>query len=251
MDMMKEIKDIVAKEKIGESNTYLPIHSTGIDIFDYINSIVRMDGTIDIGHTGGRPVMVIGESGSGKTAFLIKQACHIADTYKDSTVIHLDYERSSTKERILQISKWSEQKFEDKYLLLNKKISVESIYRLVKALEKTKMEKYEEIKIDTGKVDINGEKIFILPPTVLLVDSIAMLAPEDIENEDELKGQAGAASIAKSNTNVFKRITGPLDNANILMLNVNHITKKIEMNRFAATKSQVNYLKQDESIPGK
>ena len=58
-----------------------------------------------------------------------------------------------------------------------------------------------------------------------------------------------ASSIAKTNNSVIKRILGPLLKANITLIIVNHITKKIEIG-FTKTAADINYLKQDETIPG-
>jgi hypothetical protein len=48
----------------------------------------------------------------------------------------------------------------------------------------------------------------------------------------------------------FKRIIPMLKAANIILLVINHINKKIDINPMQRTKSQVAYLKQDESLPG-
>lgn len=58
-----------------------------------------------------------------------------------------------------------------------------------------------------------------------------------------------ASSIAKTNNAVIKRIPGILKKANITLIIINHITKKIEIG-FTKTQADVNYLKQDETIPG-
>jgi hypothetical protein len=75
------------------------------------------------------------------------------------------------------------------------------------------------------------------------------MAPEDIESDDELRGSMGASAVAKSNTNIFKRIISPMENANIILMCVNHLTQKIELTP-VKSKAQVNFLKQDETIPG-
>jgi len=59
-----------------------------------------------------------------------------------------------------------------------------------------------------------------------------------------------ATAIAKANTQLFKRIMGSLNDANIVLIVINHITSKIEINAFAKTQADVNYLKQDEQLPG-
>jgi len=53
-----------------------------------------------------------------------------------------------------------------------------------------------------------------------------------------------ATAIAKANTNVFKRIMSPIQNANIIIMLVNHLTQKIDIG-MVHTKAQINYLKQD------
>lgn len=53
-----------------------------------------------------------------------------------------------------------------------------------------------------------------------------------------------ASSIAKTNNAVIKRIPGILKKANITLIIINHITKKIEIG-FTKTQADVNYLKQD------
>ena len=244
-----KFKKAVNDGKIGKKSAYIPMYRTGIDIFDYINGYRKADGTIELGICGGRVMMDVGGSGTGKTSKMIKQACAIADQFEDCQVFHYDYERSTTEERVMAIAGWDKETFDEKYFLLQNDISAESLYVCCKEIEKAKMELGDEIKYDTGRVDENGNSILLFPPTVILVDSVAMMAPKDIEDEDELKGSMGASAIAKANTNIFKRILSPCENANIIIMLVNHLTQKIEIGP-VKSKAQVNYLNQDESIPG-
>ena len=251
MDLMKEIRKTMVKEEFGEECEHIPYYKTGIDIFDYINGKYSADGGAkDLGIPGGKCMMDIGESGVGKTTIMIQQACNIADQFEQSTILHYDFERASTKERIMQLSGWSEEKFKKKYQHLTKKIYSESVFQAVDSIARIKQDKYEELKVDSGRLNDDGETIYVLPPTIVLVDSVALLAPKDIEDNDELKGSMGAASIAKSNTNMMKRNMSPMEDGNIILMLVNHLTRKIEIG-FNKTKALVNYLKQDESIPGK
>lgn len=41
-----------------------------------------------------------------------------------------------------------------------------------------------------------------------------------------------------------------MEEGNIILISVNHINQKIEINPFSKSKADINYLKQDESIPG-
>lgn len=245
-----QFKEAVSKGKLGKTVEYIPFYRTGIDIFDYINGVRKADGTVDIGIQGGKILMDVGNSGTGKSSKIIQQACFIADQFEDADVWHYDYERSTSKERVMALTGWSSEHFDEKYQIFQENISVETLFRACKTIEKIKMENKEDIQIDTGKKDGNGKPVYVLPPTIMIVDSVAMLAPEDIEDDEELRGGMGATAIAKANTNVFKRILSPMQNANIILMLVNHVTQKIDINPMARTKAQVNYLKQDESIPG-
>jgi RecA/RadA recombinase len=249
MSLRDKFKKAIDKGNLGVKKNYIPFYRTGIDIFDYINGIRRYDGSLALGIMGGRIIMDVGNSGSGKTSVLIGQACYIADQYEDCDVWHYDYERSTSPERVMAISGWDYDRFEEKYHLFNSELSVETIYTACKEIEKIKMECKEEIQIDTGKKDSNGNPIYELPPTIMLVDSVALLAPKEVEDDDELKGSMGASAIAKANTNVFKRILAPLENANIILMLVNHLNQKIDIGPIKS-QAQVNYLGQDETIPG-
>jgi hypothetical protein len=252
MSLLKsKFKEAIEKDgNLGNKQEYVPFFRTGIDIFDYINGVRKSNGNVALGIQGGRIIMDVGNSGTGKSSKIIGQACAIADQYENSDVWHYDFERSTTPERVMNIAGWSFEHYKEKYEIFNKGISVETIYRACKKIEKVKLENYDDIKIDSGEVDDNGKPIYYLPPTIMIIDSVALLAPEEVESDDELKGSMGATAIAKANTNVFKRIMDPIENANIIVMLVNHLTQKIEIGP-VKSKAQVNYLKQDESIPGK
>jgi hypothetical protein len=250
--LKKKYEEAIKKSKGGLGTKYsgfTPYFKTGIDIFDYINGSRREDNSLALGIQGGKIIMDVGTSGSGKTSKIIKMACGIADLYEESDVWHYDYERSTSKERVMNITGWSSEHYEEKYQLFQKDISAETLFRACKEIEKIKKENYDDIKIDSGHVDNDGNPIYYLPPTVIIVDSVALLAPEDVEEDDDLKGSMGAAAIAKSNTNIFKRIMNPIESANIILMLVNHLTSKIELTP-VKTQAQVNYLGQSDSIPG-
>ena len=77
-----------------------------------------------------------------------------------------------------------------------------------------------------------------------------MLTPDKLTEEEELSGQMSATATAKSNTAVYKRIIPKLKAANIILLVINHINSKVDINPFAKTKAQIGWLKPDETLPG-
>lgn len=195
---MASLKDRLKAESkkgtFGKSVEYVPMYRTGIDIFDYSNGFKRFDGSVGLGIPAGKITMGVGPSGSGKSSMMIKMACSIADQYEDSTVMHYDYERSTTKERVMSISGWDSDHFDDKYEIFQSDISAESLYEACKKIEEIKyrdQEMRKSLMIDSGRKDKYGNPIYELPPTIILVDSVALLAPKEIEDDTELKGSMG------------------------------------------------------------
>lgn len=180
------------------------------------------------------------------TSLAIKMACSIVDPYKDGSIIHFDFERAADDSRVKIISGWDDETYRNKYKILNRNIYSESLYQTIRGIDELKNnpETRDAIKVDSGRVDENGDPIYVLPPTVILIDSWAVMFPEDISEEEKLSGSMSASSIAKTNNAIIKRITGPLERANIILIIVNHVTKKIEVG-FTKTQADVNYLKQD------
>ena len=197
MGLLKaRFNEAIDKGKLGKKISFIPFYRTGIDIFDYINGVRKADGSVDIGIQGGKILMDIGISGTGKAIKIIQLACAIADQFEEADVWHYDYERSTSKERVMALTGWSSDHFDEKYQIFQENISVETLYRACKEIEKIKLENREAIQINTGKKDGNGNPIYILPPTIMIVDSVALLAPEDVEDDDELKGSMGKLVIA-------------------------------------------------------
>lgn len=241
-------RDTIEKEKLGEESLFVSAHPTGIDLFDYRNGRVEL-GVQKLGVDGGKIFTIIGKSGVGKSAYAIQTATKIVEPYEHGQIVHLDYERATTRARIQQVTRWSEELIKQKYVLMNRGIYSETLYQMVKAIAKLKTENFDKLKIDTGELDDKGKPVYTLPPTVVLVDSWATMVPKDIAEEKELSGSMAASGIAKANNAIIKRIVGALEEANIILLIVNHITQKIEIGP-VKTQAQLNYLKQDESIPG-
>lgn len=241
-------RQTIAKEKLGEENLFIPTYKTGMDLFDYRNGRTEL-GDICVGVDGGKIFTVVGKSGTGKSTLAIQMGSKIVESYENGQVVHLDYERATTRARIQQVTQWSENMIKQKYILMNSKIYSESLYQLIKATAKLKLENFDQLKLSTGKTDDNGDEVFVLPPTVFLVDSWASMIPKTISEEDELSGSMSASAIAKANNAIAKRILGALEEANIILIIVNHITQKIEIGP-VKTQASLNFLKQDESIPG-
>lgn len=249
MGLLNKMRKELDKTVGAITEEYIPSYSTGIDLIDYMNGYMSCEGELMLGVRGGRLVQIVGPSGSGKSTLAIQIACNIVKDYDSSDVIHLDYEKAASKERIMSLANWDNETYEEKYQIKQLDLTGETLYTLIKEIEKLKKENRESIILNSGKTGRDGKPIMIYPPTVVIVDSVAMMAPKDIEEDDELRGSMGASAIAKFNTNLFKRIVGSLANVNIILILVNHLNQKVEIGP-VKSKVSLNYLGQDETIPG-
>ena len=246
-------KDIRMKEEAAPSVAY----STGFLNFDFMNgSVVHVKTEnknykyYSVGIQDGSLVMIIGRSGCGKTTWAIQTAANIVRNFENSCIFHDDIEGGVLEYRKEALSNMHGDEFKNKYVSRNTGITAENFYERLKIIHDLKMENREEYLYDTGYCDSNGDRIYKLQPTVYILDSVALLMPAQYTEEEELSGSMSATAAAKTNSLSFKRIIPMLKSANIILLMINHINKKIDINPMQRTKSQVAYLKQDETLPG-
>lgn len=236
-----------------EANTSFT-HDTGIKILDYKlgKRVYPKDheSYIATGIDTGNYIMMIGASGSGKTTAALQMAINIVKPYELSQIFHDDIEQATNDSRIRAMSKWSVDEMKQKYVKKTTGITSESFYKRIKYISDVKQQLKSKIEVETDAIDLNGNKIKILPPTVFLLDSLPMLVPDKIAEEEDLSGNMSQTSVARVNASVFRRIMPLLTKSNIILIVVNHITQKVEINPMAHSKAQINYLKNTESIPG-
>ena len=233
-------------------------YSTGIDILDHMNGkyVNVRDGKpyYSLGIDEGTYVMFIGKSGSGKTSLAIKIACNIIKDYDEGMLYLEDVEAATDVVRIHQLSGMSYDEIEAKVVHRQNGINCESFFENIDTIYRQKLllekEMYDEFMIHTGVLDSNGNEIVNMPPTVVLLDSLALLMPKGISEEEKLSGQMSTTAAARQNAAVFRRIIPKLKRANIILFVINHITTKIEINPMVHTKAAINYLKTDESVTG-
>lgn len=251
--IMSKHKDIRMKQEAEPDVQY----STGFPPFDFING-TKVISTLPNGQTvsyysvgivDGSLCMFIGRSGCGKTTFAVQTAKSIVEQFPTSTIFHDDIEGGITDLRRATLTGWSNEMLREKYRIRDTGITAENFYESIAAIKDLKLSNYEEFSYDTGLYDMNGNKIIKLEPTVYILDSVAMLMPEKYSDEEELSGQMSATAAAKTNAMSFRRIIPMLKSANIILIMINHINQAIQLSIFP-NKSQLSYLKPDESLPG-
>jgi RecA/RadA recombinase len=249
MNLLDAFKSTIEDEGLGGYNEFQPVYKTGMDILDFRNGQLDINNDLSVGINGGKILTIIGKSGSAKTSLGIKIACNIVENYENGQVIHYDFEHATKYERVKALSGWDNEMIKEKYLILDKDIYTETLYAFVKAAAKLKTEKWEDIKIESGVVNDNGEPVYTYPPTVILVDSWALVIPKDYSEEEQLSGQMSSTAMARMNNQVIKRCAQIMGDKNITMIVINHITTKVDIGMMP-TPAVLNYLKQDEAVPG-
>ncbi len=234
-------------------------YPTGFLGFDFMNGIVvhvnnpekKMKYSYNsLGIVDGSANTIIGRSGCGKSTLIVQMGANIIRKYKTSSMFHDDVEGGMVESRIQTLAKMNAAEFKSRYIYRNTGITAENFYQRIKMIHDIKLNNRDKYEYDTGLFDSFGNRIFKFEPTIYILDSIAMLMPDKITEEEELSGQMSATGAAKTNTRIFKQIVPLLKSANIILLVVNHILDDVQINPFAKSQSQVSYLKQGERLPG-
>lgn len=258
--LSQQFRNAVAKHKdyrMKDESTASVAYSTGFLNFDFMNGTVvhvkseeRNFKYYSVGIQDGCLVMLIGRSGCGKTTWAVQTAANMIRDFPNACIYHDDIEGGLTEYRKELLTGFHGEELERKYIGRNTGITAENFYERLRIIHDLKLENRADYEYDTGLFDSNGDRIFKLEPTVYILDSLALLMPAQYTEEEALSGSMSATAAAKVNSMSFKRIIPMLKSANIILLVINHINKKIEINPMMHTKTQVSYLKQDETLPG-
>lgn len=249
---MEKTKDPRMEEAVADV-----MYPTGFLPFDFLNGYkvhVKSD-TQDfwyssVGIVDGSSTMILGRSGSGKTTIALQMAANIIRPFPEATIFYDDIEGGSNDTRRELLTHFSPEECQQRIIYRNTAVSAENFYKRIASIYEIKMNNRADFEYDTGKYDSQGNKIYKLIPTVYILDSLALLTPEKLTEEEELSGQMSTTATAKTNTAVFKRIIPKLKAANIILFTINHINDKIEINAFTHSKAQISFLKQGETLPG-
>ena len=260
--LMDKVNERMKKAKLQDTNEEFEVlYPTGFLSLDYLNgSMIRVNGNgIDmkyrsVGIVDGSSNMFIGRSGCGKSTLLFQIVGNIARQFPNCEVYIDDIEGSlpmSRKELLLGLK--PEEMQEDSPLcrvkFRNTGITTENVYQRIKFIHDCKVENKSEYEYDTGLYDTYGNRIFKLVPTIYVLDSFAMLLPEDVMDKEELDAGMGPTKVAKVNTNLVKKISQLLRDANIILCSINHINDSPQTG-FLPQPAQISGLKQGERLPG-
>lgn len=246
-------KDFRMKNEVERDVAY----PTGFLGFDFLNGTVihvksdNMDFSYNsIGVVDGSVVMVVGRSGCGKTTFTIQSSAEIIKPFETGTIYHDNIEGGIIQSRLETLTELYGDELEERYIARNSGVNSENVYERIKMIHDIKLADRASYEYDTGLFDNDGSPITKLEPTVYILDSLAMLMPDKLTEEETMSGQMSTTAAAKTNAQLFRRIIPMLKAANIILFVINHITEKVDISMFAKKQSQLSFLKQDETLPG-
>lgn len=225
-------------------------YSTGFLPIDFLNGYIlniKDRKYYEVGIIDGSINAVIARSGAGKSTICLQWAGNIIRRFNTSCVFMDNAEGGMLLSRARQLANMDEDTFRDRFILRDAGITTESIYDRVKMIHDIKIANPDEYCYDTGIIDEYGKPVIKFEPTVYILDSLKAILPKKL-SEDEGTNMNGATT-ARVNSDIFLRLVPMCREANIIMLIINHITKK-GIGSFLPQKSDLAYLKQDESLPG-
>ena len=263
MNLLENFRSKVSKMKTASINKeaeFDVMYSTGFLSIDYLNGTVvhvnsgeRNFTYNSTGIVDGSTNTVIGRSGSGKSTLITEMAGNIIRPFikkgMNTGLFFDDIEGSLPvvrKEFLLGLTK---EELESYVIMRNSDITTENVYQRIQNIYDIKTKNRKDYEYDTGLYDTYGNRIYKLVPTVYIIDSLPMLMPEELANDDELGGSMDASAIAKKNTMLMKKISQLCKGANIILFTVNHILDDIQMG-FIPKAAQISGLKQGERLPG-
>lgn len=260
-NLMSEIDEVLLKTKDSsvsrraENDIQYP---TGFLPLDYKNghrvNVKLKDGNVasydSIGILDGTLNMFIGRSGCGKSTITYQIGANIIRPFEHGIMFIDLLEGGMMEDRGCVLTGFSKEDFRSRVKVRNAGITIESVYLQIKAIHDVKVANEEKFRYDTGLIDSSGKPITKFQPTVYIIDSIPLLTSAKLSEEEQLSGQMSTTATAKQLAQLFRRCNQLIKEANIIILAVNHITQKVEINAFKHSKSQTAFLKQDETLPG-
>ncbi len=249
-NIMAEFVKGATKSGVIDLNRVDFMQNTGIDLLDFVNGTVDPD--LNLYHTGlahGRILYMIGKSSSSKSSTAVQIAKNMTYSIPNAQVYHLDLERSTKLLRIKALTGLSEAELlEDNYYnLIQRDLYTETLHSLIDSLYHFKKDHKDELLIDME--DSSGKVQKILPPTVIILDSLALLVSKKNIDNDEIGSNMSGSATALMNNKMFTQNQGKLEEANIHLFIINHINDGINIG-IVPRSADIQYLGQNETLKG-
>jgi RecA/RadA recombinase len=244
---------------------------TGFTVFDIYTSSLEtgVDGYPAV--NGGlfpRLSNIIGASGGGKSTFVIEACAGAVDSIRRrsgpgfSEIRFYDAEQTTRPRRIMDIAGWDDQTFLGSCQLTHQSVSLVDLANKIIAISEYKKKNARDLTLSTGIIDVSGREVRNLAPTFIIVDSLAAVNPNGVEDlvetnkagelkeVDRLASNMTGAQDAKAWTIFIRKIKPFLEDGNIALILINHKVSGIQTNMYAIPEVILPYLRPDEKLKG-
>ena len=264
MSLISDFNSLVAKSKVkgvGGEAEFDIMYPTGFTALDMLNGQrIFVDGNgkkfsyIQSGIVDGSSNCFISRAGAGKSTLSVQAGANIIlpflrQGYDCASMFVDDIEGGLPIARREFLSSMTSEEFKNHVICRNAGITTENVLERFMTIADLKSTKAKDYTYDTNQYDIYGNRIFKLVPTIYIIDSLAVLMPEDITEKDDLGTNATGMSVAKQNTMFIKKVNQLCKACNIILLTMNHILPRPQLG-FMPTQSKVDGLKPDERLAG-
>lgn len=256
--------------KVFEKNTLVDYcYPTGISVIDYsLGYRVNVrDASGDIvkqrtclGLQAGSFNVLTGATQSFKTTIGM-QMCAIIAYAHDGNIVHIDAENRLSLQRAKTITKLPEPWFTGnypRYAIKNGAIGYDTLQNYMTEIYETKMRSKAVLLKNTGEVDDQNNPIWLMPPTVVFLDSLSDVIAKEYDMRDkkewdkqkEMRSNTDGMQNAKTLKGVISDILPMMKEANIILITIAHENANVAMTAFAGPKKQFQYGNKDVKISG-
>lgn len=180
------------------------------------------------------------------TTFADQLGWNIIKNFEDGVMYHIDAEKTSFKQRIIDICG---AKYDDPRIkLIKNHTSIEDVQQMFNKICDVKEAGGDQYKYEVKGKSLNGKPFKHYVPTVFIIDSLPSFNSKDYNVED-LGNNVDQMRAAKDVTRFY---TNCLDRAwkyNITFIVINHIRPKADMNPYAAPPRGLLMLGPQETLP--
>jgi hypothetical protein len=261
----------VSGDKDLNNTLVIPATPTGFNVYDlYSGFIIQNTSNYPVLNGGIFPRLcnIIGESATGKSSKAIKDVSGAIDRiWKKygsgySEMYFLDPEEHTSVQRILNLSNWSPAEFTNKCNFRQSAISLVDLANLILRIYDTKIKYRNEFILPSGLRDVYGKEVMFLAPTFIILDSVAAVNPNGLDNLIEHDKMGDIKELSNLGTNmegaqdvrawtIFVRKIKPfLDAGYINLTCINHKSKEMIIDPYAKKTRYLPFLDVGEKLKG-
>lgn len=175
----KKANDLEITTPVAYPSGFMPLdylNGQRIQVFDKNDNIIEEYDSV--GFVDGTFTTVVADSGLGKTTLTEQIAVNICSQFEDSFIVHEDIEQASHINRLYNITYKSPRWIYQHYSIYQDTHSETVVDRFIDHA-KMKLNNRKVFEYDTGLKDMFGNPIIRLIPTVVIIDSLAVMRSED------------------------------------------------------------------------